>query len=325
MEKIIMWFNNITEEQVATCLDWFFITVAIGAVIAFIVYALSEMDVFEFTQRRLYRAGTTMSVGVWLVLNAIVGILVILMKQGVVSEFVDLHTPPARQFYIGISSIILGLFAITLFLYIFKLRVKYEKKDEMPKGLKKLAKWFGLYTLGIAGFAFSIIGILAILGIYDMSYERRTALIFFSILIGVSVLTGLAAVIVYIMFKCGFTIVKDTAEFRDGSVWVAKKFLNGNKYFIYQFVASKRSLFGRVYYVNKIACGDATNHGIKSRYKIPVAFVEEMIATMGGGMEEIPLEEAKLHVNEEKREEAFEETLKDEKKYFYTASSWNIL
>jgi len=319
MEKIIAGFNSITSEQMLTGLEWFVATIVIGVVLFFIIYMLADCDVFCFAERRVYRTSTTIGIGVWLVLNAIVGILVILMQQGVVSEFVDLHTPPARQIYIGISSIILGSFAITLFLYVFKLRVKYEKKDEMPRGFKKLAKWLGLYTLGIAGFAFAIIGILAIMGIYDMSYERGTALIFFAILIGVSVLTGMVSVIVYLMFKCGFTIVKDTAEYRDGSVWVTdEKMLDGKYFFMYQFIASKRKFLGRVYYVNKILCGTEPFHKIRSRYMLPVAFVEDMISSKE--MKEIPLEKAKLNVNEDVREKIFEETLKDEDEYYYCAS-----
>lgn len=319
MENLLTYFNNITTDQLLTGIGHVLCSTLMIAALAFFIFAIVEM---EFDHRygpeyRRYRFYSVVSAILWLVFNAVVGILVILMKKGIVSEFVDLHTPPARQIYILVSSIMLGVFAITLFLYIFKLRVIYKKRNDVPRNFKRVAKWFSLYTLGIASVAFAIIGVLAIMGIYDMSYKRGTALLFFTILFGIAIIAGLIMTAAYVMFRCGFSIVKDINKYPDGSFFIKKdKSLEDKFVSLYHFVMNTRSIFGRVYYVNEIAAGSEQECRTINRKKYPVAFVDELIEK--GTITEITLDEMKAYMDKEKRDQIFKEKVEDMSEYYFS-------
>lgn len=202
---------------------------------------------FIVVKDRCFRAISTFGCILWASGNCAIGLLMLLMKKGIVTEFVDLHTPPMRHIYIAATILMVGAFAITVLFYATKYRVCINKKSELSPKFHIMGNILTWTPPTLIVLTLMVSGVLGMLGLFDVSYHKD---IIRKAIIGLAIATACAIVVYFIIrwiAKYGFRIIKDVEEYIDENI--AYKTASGK---IYYPVLSERRFWGRVYTAFKL-------------------------------------------------------------------------
>lgn len=203
-----------------------------------------------------FRACSIMAFIFWLILNGVIGVMTLAKEKGAVSTIIDIHTPPVRQVYIGISVLILLMFAITVLLYVCRCRVLIKDRqvpEKCKNVLRKVRKVILGYMTLFALAVFPLIGGLCVLGIFDMSYYTKQIWRYVFIWCAIIIIFTMIYSIFHWLLVHKIKIVKDDDMYGITDVYITPK---GVKVLI---IASERSLFGRVYYIRRLIPLDRTD------------------------------------------------------------------